>query len=192
MSVSSTPVPDPAEFQARMRTPFATLGIATDGRAVTRVAYLPLAVRESAPADAVAERTVRELARYLDDPSWRFTVPLAPRGTPFQRRAWDAILAIPAGESRTYGELARKLVTAARAVGQACGANPIALIIPCHRVVGSLGALGGFMGTSGSFAPSTADDRFAKWGSDPDFADPRFPAAVKRWLLSHEGYRFGR
>ncbi len=48
------------------------------------------------------------------------------------------------------------------------------------------------MGTSGSFAPSTADDRFAKWGSDPDFADPRFPAAVKRWLLSHEGYRFGR
>mgnify|MGYP001412358627 CR=1 FL=1 len=172
-------------FRARMRTPFATLGVATDGRAVTGVAYLPPDEPESAPADAVAERTVRELARYLDDPSWRFTVPLAPRGTPFQHRAWDAILAIPAGESRTYGELARKLVTAA-----------IALIIPCHRVVGSLGALGGFMGTSGTFAPSSAGDLFAKAPSPSPLAatpaDPRFPAAVKRWLLSHEGYRFGR
>lgn len=183
-------------FRARMRTPFATLGVATDGRAVTGVAYLPRSERESAPADAVAERAVVELARYLDDPAWRFTVPLAPRGTPFQRRVWDAILAIPAGESRTYGELARKLVTAARAVGQACGANPIALIIPCHRVVGSLGALGGFMGTSGTFAPSSAGDLFAKAPSPSPLAatpaDPRFPAAVKRWLLSHEGYRFGR
>jgi methylated-DNA-[protein]-cysteine S-methyltransferase len=179
-----------------MRTPFATLGVATDGRAVTGVAYLPRSERESAPADAVAERAVRELARYLDDPAWRFTVPLAPRGTPFQRRVWDAILAIPAGESRTYGELARKLVTAARAVGQACGANPIALIIPCHRVVGSLGALGGFMGTSGTFAPSSAGDLFAKSAPDPapppTPVDPRFPAAIKRWLLDHEGYRYGR
>jgi len=123
-------------------------------------------------------------------------VPLAPRGTPFQHRAWDAILAIPAGESRTYGELARRLVTAARAVGQACGANPIALIIPCHRVVGSLGALGGFMGTAGTFAPSSAGDLFARSKADleppPSASDPRFPAAVKRWLLDHEGYRFGR
>ena len=126
----------------------------------------------------------------------RFALPLAPRGTPFQHRTWDAILAIPVGESRTYGELARRLVTAARAIGQACGANPIALIIPCHRVVGSLGALGGFMGTPGTFAPSSAGDLFAKSASNPALPatpdDPRFPAAIKRWLLSHEGYRFGR
>lgn len=179
-------------YQAMLRAPFATLGIATDGRAITGVAYLPASHPGLPPSDAVAERAVRELERYLDDPGFRFTLPLAPRGTPFQRRAWDAILDIPAGESRTYGELARKLVTAARAVGQACGANPIALIIPCHRVVGSLGALGGFMGTAGSFAPSSAGDLFAKSGSDADVADPRFPAAIKRWLLNHEGYRFGR
>ncbi len=213
MRGSSTPVRDPAEFQARMRMPFATIGIATDGRAVTRVAYLPASLPELPAREAVAGRAVRELERYLDDPDFRFTLPLAPRGTPFQRRAWDAILDIPAGESRTYGELARKLVTAARAVGQACGANPIALIIPCHRVVGSLGALGGFMGTAGSFAPSSAGDLFAESGSDPafaprsspvagsppgktgsgpDFQDPRFPATIKRWLLNHEGYRFGQ
>ncbi|MGH8800240.1 MAG: methylated-DNA--[protein]-cysteine S-methyltransferase, partial [Casimicrobiaceae bacterium] len=82
---------------------------------------------------------------------------------------WDALATIPVGESRTYGELARSLHTAPRAVGGACGANPIALVIPCHRVVGSQGSLGGFMGV-------TAGD----------------PIAIKRWLLTHEGYRFGR
>jgi methylated-DNA-[protein]-cysteine S-methyltransferase len=116
----------------------------------------------------VAERALRELRQYLADPQTRFTVPLAPRGTPFQRRAWAAIAEIPAGESRTYGELAKKLLSAPRAVGQACGANRLALIVPCHRVVGSGGALGGFM--------------HAAEGS---------PLAVKRWLLRHEGYRFG-
>lgn len=146
------------------------------------------------PAWPVLRACAAQLAEYFAGERGRFDLPLAPRGTPFQRRVWDAILAIPAGESRTYGELARKLVTAARAVGQACGANPIALIIPCHRVVGSLGALGGFMGTSGTFAPSSADDLFAKAPSPLPAtpADPRFPAAIKRWLLSHEGYRFGR
>ena len=127
----------------------------------------------------------------------------AKSGTPFQRRVWDAIQDIPAGESRTYGELARKMVTAARAIGQACGANPIALIIPCHRVVGSLGSLGGFMGTAGArsgsdpiFAhrssPATGSDS-ANWRSDPDHDEfAHSPAAIKRWLLNHEGYRFGR
>jgi len=222
MSAPRTTIGAGEPFQARMRTPFATLGIATDGRAVTRVAYLAPSVPESPPADAIAERAVRELARYLDDPAFRFTLPLAPAGTPFRRRVWDAILDIPAGESRTYGELARKLVTAARAVGQACGANPIALMVPCHRVVGSFGALGGFMGRPGTVAPSSADDLFAKsgsdpifaksgsdpifagslptgganrggkMGSDPDFAARHFATAIKRWLLTHEGYRFGR
>lgn len=176
------------EFPTRLRTPFATLGIATDGRAVTRVAYLPPSVGEAPPADAVAERAVRELRRYLVDPSSRFTVPLAPAGTLFQRRAWSAIAEIPAGQSRTYGELARKLVTAPRAIGQACGANPIALIIPCHRVVGGSGSLGGFMGEAGGDAG--ANDLFA-WEGDAS-GDRVYPAAIKRRLLMHEGYRFGR
>lgn len=193
-----------AAYSAVVRAPFGALGVATDGGAVVRLAYLPAGARLVAPSDRVAARAARELERYLDDPAFRFTVPLAPKGTPFQRRVWDAILDIPAGESRTYGELARRMVTAARAIGQACGANPIALVIPCHRVVGSLGSLGGFMGTAGTFAPSRSgsdpifaealrtagDDGNAEMGSDPDLAPS--PAAIKRWLLNHEGYRFGR
>ena len=101
-------------------------------------------------------------------PEFEFTVPLNARGTPFQRRVWDAIVAIPKGESRTYLEVAHAVRSAARPVGQACGANHIALMIPCHRVVGTRGALGGFMHKA-----------------QGDALD------VKRWLLAHEGYRFG-
>ena len=92
--------------------------------------------------------------------------PPAPR---FGARSGTRWRTIPVGESRTYGEIARSLHTAPRAVGGACGANPIALVIPCHRVVGSQGSLGGFMGMT-----------------DGD------PIAIKRWLLTHEGYRFGQ
>ncbi len=155
-------------WSANVRTPFAVLGLMTDGCALTELHYRPLREREQAPCDAIAEHAVRELERYLADPHYRFTVALAPRGTPFRRRVWEAIAAIPVGESRTYGEIARTVHSAPRAVGQACGANPIALIVPCHRVVGSRGALGGFMNhASGD------------------------PITIKRWLLEHEGYRFG-
>lgn len=166
MSASATPA-----WTGRMHAPFGTLGVRSNGSALVEVAYLASEEPEQAPADAVSERALRELGRYLDDPHYRFTVPLAPRGTAFQRRVWDAILAIPVQQSRTYGEIARSLRTAARAIGQACGANPIALIVPCHRVVGSAGHLGGFMNMS-----VAAGD----------------PLAIKRWLLVHEGYRFGR
>jgi methylated-DNA-[protein]-cysteine S-methyltransferase len=163
--MAMSPIP---EYAAKVKTPFAVLGIRTDGRAITAIEYLPKSERAAAPADPVAKRAVAELERYLADPRHRFTLPLAPRGTVFQRRVWDAIAAIPVGESRTYGEIARSVRSAPRAVGQACGANPIALVVPCHRVVGSKGALGGFMNAA-----------------DGD------PLAVKRWLLVHEGYRFG-
>jgi methylated-DNA-[protein]-cysteine S-methyltransferase len=156
-------------WSARIATPFTMLGIRTGTDAVTGVCYLPAGTPALAPADRIAERAAREIERYLDDPEFAFTVPLAPGGTPFQRRVWDAIRSIPLRESRTYGEVARAVRSAPRAVGQACGANRIALIIPCHRVVGSGGALGGFMG-----------------------ADAGDSLAIKRWLLRHEGYRFGR
>ena len=190
-----------ARYSATMRVPFAVLGIRSDGEAVTGVAYLPDRTREQAPSDRVAARALHEIARYLDDPAFRFTVPIRPGGTAFQRRVWDAISAIPLAESRTYGEVARGLHSAARAVGQACGANRIALIIPCHRVVGSRGSLGGFMGTTrqtqmrtagppqGPSAPSggSAAAKPQAWGDH----DPGDPLAIKRWLLAHEGYRFG-
>ena len=156
-------------WSAILRAPFATLGITTDGAAVTRLAYLPRTERARAPCDNVADRAAREVERYLDDPEFRFTVPLVPGGTPFQQRVWEALAQIPPGHSRTYGEVARMVRSAPRAIGQACGANRIALIIPCHRVVGAMGSMGGFMN-----------------------ADSGDPIAIKRWLLTHEGYRFGK
>ncbi len=158
-----------ADFAAKIRAPFAVVGIRTAGGAVTGITYLPKSERALAPANALAERACRQLERYLADPQFRFTLPLAAAGTPFQRDVWEALATIPLGESRTYGEIARKLRTAPRAIGGACGANPIAVVIPCHRVVGSQGSLGGFMGVT-----------------DGD------PIAIKRWLLQHEGYRFGQ
>jgi methylated-DNA-[protein]-cysteine S-methyltransferase len=159
---------DAPAYTAKMRTPFAMLGIRTVGTAITGIEYLPLGERVLAPTVALAERACRQLERYLRDPEFRFRLPLAPGGTAFRQRVWQALSKIPVGESRTYGELARELHSAPRAVGGACAANPIALIIPCHRVVGTHGSLGGFMGvTEGG------------------------PIAIKRWLLAHEGYRFG-
>ena len=156
-------------YAAKFRTPFAVLGIRTAGGAVTGIEYLPKSERTKAPDNALAERVVRQVERYLADPHFRFTLPLAHEGTPFRQRVWQALAGIPVGESRTYGELARLLHTAPRAVGGACAANTIALVIPCHRVVGSQGSLGGFMN-----------------------AVEGDPIAIKRWLLTHEGYRYGR
>jgi len=155
-------------FDAKMKTPFAVLGIRTAAGVVTNIEYLPRSERSKPPANALAERAVRQIERYLADAEFRFSLPLAAAGTPFRERIRQALTAIPIGESRTYGELARRLHTAPRAVGGACGANDIALVVPCHRVVGSQGSLGGFM-----------------HAVDGD------PLAIKRWLLTHEGYRFG-
>jgi methylated-DNA-[protein]-cysteine S-methyltransferase len=176
-----------------MKTPFAVLGIRTAGGTVTGIEYLPQSERAKAPDNALAERVVRQVECYLADPHFRFTLPLAPVGTPFRRRVWQALTGIPVGESRTYGELARLLHTAPRAVGGACGANGIALVIPCHRVVGSHGSLGGFMSAKGrperELLPLGGKARSAKGA--PICAADGDPIAIKRWLLAHEGYRFG-
>lgn len=96
----------------------------------------------------VLVQTERQLTDYFSGKRKEFTVPLDLRGTPFQRNVWEALLAIPFGETRGYGELARKLGNpqAARAVGAAVGRNPISIIVPCHRVVGATGKLTGFAG----------------------------------------------
>ena len=113
------------------------------------------------PANAVLTRACEQLAEYFAGRRTTFAVPLEPAGTPFQRRVWDALLAIPYGTTLSYSDLARRLgdVRATRAVGAANGRNPIPIIVPCHRVVGADGSLTGFGG-----------------GLDR-----------KRWLLEHEG-----
>jgi AraC family transcriptional regulator, regulatory protein of adaptative response / methylated-DNA-[protein]-cysteine methyltransferase len=99
-------------------------------------------VEDRAAVQAILDRLCAMLDGDLDEGEW----PLDVRGTPFQQRVWDALRAIPRGETRTYGALASELGVpgAARAVGTACGANPVALLIPCHRVVGAGGSLGGY------------------------------------------------
>jgi len=91
----------------------------------------------------------QQLDDYFAGRRQTFELPLAPHGTAFQRKIWDALLAIPYGQVRRYGELAAEAGSAARAVGGACGRNPIPIIIPCHRVVGHAGSLGGYSGEDG-------------------------------------------
>ena len=92
-----------------------------------------------------------QLQDYFDGTRSSFDLPLAPHGTAFQRKVWDALCTIPAGQTRTYLDIAQQVgCRAARAIGQANGANPIPILIPCHRVVGANGSLGGYSGGEGA------------------------------------------
>ncbi|MFV1876646.1 bifunctional transcriptional activator/DNA repair enzyme AdaA [Nioella sp.] len=97
---------------------------------------------------APTARAAQDLAAFMDGSCARFTVPLAPGGTPFQRQVWDALQRIPAGETRSYSDLATRIgrPEATRAVARANGANRIAILIPCHRVIGADGSLTGYGG----------------------------------------------
>jgi methylated-DNA-[protein]-cysteine S-methyltransferase len=102
--------------------------------------YIPLARHD----EKKTGRIRAQVAAYFESASARFDFKLAPKGTDFQKRVWAALLEIPVGSTRSYGEIARQLKSSARAVGQANGANPICLIIPCHRVIGADGSLAGY------------------------------------------------
>lgn len=97
---------------------------------------------------ALLRRAARQLEAYFAGRLQDFDLPMAPTGTAFQRRVWRAMGEIPFGRTESYGSLAGRLGSAARAVGRACGANPIPVIVPCHRVVAATG-LGGFSGGAG-------------------------------------------
>lgn len=118
--------------------------------AVTAVRFGAGPISEDPPEDdrALWESARCQLSQYLAGERRAFDLPIRYEGTAFQRRVWEGLLAIPYGETRTYGELAKLIgrPCAARAVGQACHVNPIAVIIPCHRVIGAKGALTGFGG----------------------------------------------
>lgn len=115
------------------------------GGALTHLDWLECA--ETAQSD-ILQQALSELTAYFAGNLTTFTVPLAPKATTFQSTFYDALLAIPFGETRTYGDLAKELNVPAQAIGQACGANPIAILIPCHRVLGANG-LGSFSGAGG-------------------------------------------
>jgi methylated-DNA-[protein]-cysteine S-methyltransferase len=145
-------------------TPLGKLGVVLDGSAVTRMDFLPAHTRDRPARSAGARHVARILRSYfrcagpLAD-----ELPLCLQGTAFQQRVWQALRAIPCGEVRTYGELAARLGSGARAVGNACRHNPVPVIVPCHRVVGAAGI--------GGYAGRTAGRELER----------------KRWLLRHEG-----
>ena len=127
-------------------SPLVNLAVTVEGGAVTSIRLHGRATR---PAETPLERQVaQELTEYFEGRRSQFAVRCAPKGTSFERRCWDALLAIPYGETRTYGEIARGLGNpeGARAVGSANHKNPIPIIIPCHRVVNTGGGLGGYGG----------------------------------------------
>lgn len=132
-------------------TPIGTLTLHSDGAALTGLEFeLKRYPLPEAPLgnDRVLDQARRELDRYFAGALQNFSVPVAPRGTAFQLEVWDALTKIPYGATRSYGEQARAIgrPAAVRAVGAANGRNPIAIVIPCHRVIGAGGALTGFGG----------------------------------------------
>ncbi|GAB4514348.1 MAG: methylated-DNA--[protein]-cysteine S-methyltransferase [Sulfuricaulis sp.] len=150
------------DFDAVIAAPFGRVGFMLEGDAITDISFLDKNTPLSPPRTTPARKVVRVLRSYFIHPGMTFRLPLKLDGTPFQQRVWRALRRIPAGRTLSYGVLARKLDTSARAVGNACRANPIPIVIPCHRVVASNGA-GGFMGKRSGSALN-----------------------LKHWLLAHE------
>jgi methylated-DNA-[protein]-cysteine S-methyltransferase len=109
----------------------------------------------------VLVETARQLREYFAGRRKAFTLTLDPAGTPFQRKVWNALLTIPFGETRSYGQIARQIGSpaAVRAVGAANGRNPISIVTPCHRVIGSTGRLTGFAGGLDAKAYLLASER---------------------------------
>ena len=145
-------------------SPVGPLLLFSDGQALTGLSFVDAETSDPAPGcrrDPAEFDSVRgQLAEYFAGRMQAFDLLLNARGTPFQKRVWDELLKIPFGERISYGELARRIGQpgASRAVGRANGQNPIAVIVPCHRVIGASGSLTGFGGG----------------------------LARKRWLLEHE------
>ena len=132
-------------------SPVGPLLLAGDARALTRVYFQGGPHPFTPPREwrREAERfegIMRELAEYFAGERRAFDVPLAMEGSEFQRSVWRALVEIPYGETISYGELARRVGSVARAVGLANGANPLPIIVPCHRVIGADGSLTGFGG----------------------------------------------
>lgn len=126
-------------------SPFGLLTLTEENGAITALRFGGSAANDASPVLDAAETQLRE---YFAGERQSFDLPLAPAGTPFQRAVWDALCAIPYGETRTYAQIAAAIGSpkACRAVGMANNRNPIAILIPCHRVIGASGSLTGYAG----------------------------------------------
>jgi len=146
-------MPERALTYCYMESPVGRLLLAGEGKTLHFLSF-PSGHKALRPkpqwrrADGTFAEAQHQLAAYFSGALRRFDLPLALTGTDFQKRVWTALRTIPFGETRSYGWLAREIgkPSASRAVGAANGANPIPIIVPCHRVIGSTGALTGFGG----------------------------------------------
>lgn len=150
------------DYQAKLKTPFGVLGILCTDEALTGIDFLAPEAKSQRPCNDMAQKACEQLSAYFTDANFRFDLPLNPGGTAHQNKVWQIMRAIPCGQVLSYGDIAAELQSSPRAVGQACGNNPIPIIIPCHRVVSKSG-MGGFMHN--------------RCGTALD---------IKRWLLEHE------
>ncbi len=138
------------------------LAIKLSGESLVGLDFVAATESLIAPQSDAAAYAVAQLELYFRNPHWPFDLRLQLQGSDFQQRVWQALREIPVGTTLTYGQLAWRLESSARAVGGACRANPIPLIVPCHRIVAATG-VGGFMG-------HRAGDEIS----------------IKTWLLQHE------
>jgi len=133
-----------------IETPIGPLTIELDDDALTLLEFGAIGkATPGGPARGVGAETARQLAAYFAGKLRQFDLPLRAEGTPFRQKVWQALRAVPYGQTRSYGKIAHAVDSAPRAVGGACGANPIAIIVPCHRIVGAGGWIGGFSGGDG-------------------------------------------
>lgn len=153
----------PLQFDAVISAPFGAVGIALQGMQVA-IELLPKKQPTKPSAHKTVSKVADQIEAYFANAHNEFNLPLIYKGTPFQRRVWGAISAIPRGQVLTYGQIAEQIGSGPRAVANACGANHLPLVIPCHRVVAKNG-LGGFM------------------QGDPN------GLKIKKWLLNHEGVK---
>jgi methylated-DNA-[protein]-cysteine S-methyltransferase len=151
-------------YQAVLDLPFGPVGISMHQGRLSAVDYLDEPVPPYRRPTHGLEPVLSHIERYLNDARTDFEIDIELLGTPFQQQVWRELRAIPAGRTLTYGQLAARIGSGARAVGNACRANPCPLVVPCHRVVAANG-LGGFAG-----------ERTGR------------KLEVKRWLLKHEGW----
>jgi methylated-DNA-[protein]-cysteine S-methyltransferase len=134
---------------AWMDSPVGRLLLVAENGALLKVSFPPaVAPPDSVQRDEQFGPAVEQLMAYFDGKLRAFDLPLAPRGTPFQMRVWEELTRIPYGETRSYSEIARGIgrPEAVRAVGASNGANPLPIVVPCHRVIGANGSLTGFGG----------------------------------------------
>lgn len=149
------------QFDAIVEAPFGAVGITVQGMQIA-VELLPNKHEAKSSEKKLAKTAATQIEAYFADSYFHFNLPVVLKGTPFQRKVWQHISAIPTGRVVTYKQIADEIGSGPRAVANACGANYLPLVVPCHRVVAKK-SLGGFMQ-----------------------GDPKGPA-IKKWLLRHEG-----